>query len=135
MSFKFSRSSEQNMIGVDPRLIEVAYEVLCHSPIDFGVPNFGGLRTLKDQQELFNRVPRVTKADGIKSKSKHQSGKALDVFAFVNGKASWDEVHLAIIAGVFLATANRLGYKLTWGGTFGSKDFKGWDKPHFQIED
>jgi peptidoglycan L-alanyl-D-glutamate endopeptidase CwlK len=134
-NFKFSSSSEKNMKGVDSRLIEIAHEALCNSPIDFGVPQFGGLRTSKDQQELFNRVPKVTNADGVKIKSYHQSGKALDIYAFVNGKASWDELHLALIAGVVLSTANRLGYKVTWGGTFGSKEFKGWDKPHFQIED
>lgn len=126
------------MEGVDPRLVQVFRQAIKVSPIDFGIPELGGLRTEEQQKELYalgrtkpGRI--VTKADGVNRKSRHQSGRALDVYAYVNKKASWDETHLAIIAGVILSTANRLGYKVKWGGTFGSSNFKGWDTPHFEI--
>lgn len=133
--FKFSNASIMRMKGVDSRLIDLIHRSLEKSPIDFGIPQYGGFRTLEDQKTLFNQTPKVTKADGVKIRSKHQDGKAIDVFAFVNGKASWDKEHLAIIAGVILSEANEMGLNITWGGTFGSNEFKGWDRPHFQIED
>ena len=60
-------------------------------------------------------------------------------YAYVNGKASWEKHHLAMVAGVILSTAKRLkkagkvSVELTWGGTFGSDDFNGWDMPHIQA--
>lgn len=132
--FEFSINSLINMKGIDDDLYKLMKLALSRSPIDFGVPKYGGLRTVEDQQHLYNQTPRITKADGIIKKSYHQTGKAVDVFAYVNGKASWDDEHLALIAGVVLSCAKELGLNVTWGGTFGSKEFKGWDRPHFQIE-
>jgi len=138
-SFSFSRSSTENMLGVHNDLIVIFTEAIKNSPIDFGVPSSGGLRTAEQQRELF--MDAKSKCDGYKSKSYHQSGNALDFYAYVNGKASWDKIHLSIIAGVILATAKRLrkggkiNSEITWGGTFGSAEFTGWDMPHFQVSD
>ena len=131
--FKFSKRSIERMQGVDDRLVRLMHYALAVSPIDFGIPQYGGLRTPAEQKELFDAGK--SKADGTTHKSYHQTGKAIDVYAYINGKASWDNTHLVLIAGVVLSEAKRLGLKVTWGGTFGSKDFNGWDKPHFQLED
>ena len=146
MPFAFSRKSQMRMVGVHPDLILIFYEALKVSPIDFGIPRDGGLRTAERQNELYNQVPAVTRLDGYARKSRHQIdpeiseyGLALDVYAYVNGKASWDKTHLAIIAGVILSTANRLKAQgrvsigIRWGGTFGSDNFRGWDYPHFEA--
>ena len=131
-TFEFSTRSLLRLQGVDEELYKLIKLALSRSPIDFGIPEYGGLRTPEDQKKLFDKG--LSKADGIIKKSYHQTGKAVDVFAFVNGKASWDEQHLALIAGVVLSCAKEVGLNITWGGTFGSKEFKGWDRPHFQIE-
>ena len=133
MDFKLSQRSLLRLEGVDDRMIELAQRSISKSPIDFGIPEYGGLRTVEDQQELYKKG--VTKCDGIKKKSRHQSGMAFDVYAYLNGKASWDAIHLAIIAGVILSEAKAMGLNVVWGGTFGSKIFKGWDKPHFELID
>jgi peptidoglycan LD-endopeptidase CwlK len=130
--FEFSTRSLLRLQGVDEELYKLMKLALSRSPIDFGIPEYGGLRTPEDQKKLFDKG--LSKADGTIKKSYHQTGKAVDVFAFVNGKASWDEQHLSLIAGVVLSCAKELGLNVTWGGTFGSKEFKGWDRPHFQIE-
>ena len=130
--FEFSTRSLLRLQGVDEELYKLMKLALSRSPIDFGIPEFGGLRTVEDQKKLFDKG--LSKADGTIKKSYHQTGNAVDVFAFVNGKASWDEVHLSLIAGVVLSCAKELNLNVTWGGTFGSKEFKGWDMPHFQIE-
>ena len=136
-SFSFSRSSTENMAGVHNDLITIFTEAIKNSPIDFGVPSLGGLRTENQQRILF--MGGSSKCDGFKNKSYHQTGNALDFYAYINGRASWDEVHLAIIAGVILATAKRLRKEgkvesvIKWGGTFGSAKYHGWDMPHFEI--
>ena len=125
--FQFSANSLNNRSGVDPRLIEISDRAIQLSIIDFGVPQFGGLRTASDQAKLFTE--RKSKCDGSVNLSYHQSGKAMDVYAYVDGKASWDEGHLALVAAAMLQAAGELGYKLEWGGLWSG--FR--DMPHFQL--
>lgn len=142
--FAFSVKSKERMKGVHPQLIMVATEALKVSPIDFGIPPDGGVRTAKQQRKLY--LKELSKCDGSVNKSNHQIDKsksdfglALDVYAYVNGGASWKKEHLAIIAGVMLSTAEKLkaegkiSISIKWGGTFGSDDFMGWDYPHFEV--
>jgi len=125
--FKLGQNSLNNRSGVDQRLIEISDLAITLSSIDFGIPSSGGLRTTADQALLF--TSGVSKADGRTNKSYHQSGRALDVYAYVDGKASWDKLHLAIIATAMLQAAAHLGHKLEWGGLW-----KSWqDMPHFEL--
>ena len=129
MGFQLSNNSMMNLAGVDSRLIDIADVAIRLSPIDFGIPSTGGLRTTEDQAKLFEEG--VSKADGVNNKSYHQTGKALDVYAYVDGKASWDKLHLATIAAAMLQASSQLGYELKWGGLW-----KSWqDYPHFEIKD
>jgi len=127
--FSYSKRSLNNRAGVDPRLIEISDLAITITSIDMGIPSTGGLRTVEDQAKLF--AEGVSKADGVHNKSYHQSGKALDVYAYVEGKASWDKLHLSICAAAMLQAAAQLGYPLQWGGFF--KSFT--DMPHFQLSD
>lgn len=125
--FKLGNNSLNNRSGVDHRLIEISNRAIQISIIDFGIPSSGGLRTVKDQAKLYTEG--VSKADGRTNKSRHQTGRALDVYAYVNGKASWEKEHLAIVAVAMMQAANELGHKLEWGGLWtGFSDF-----PHFQL--
>ena len=127
MTFKFGEKSKARMRGINDQLIEVAELALLISPIDFGIPKHGGLRTAGEQQALFD--DGTSQLDGSIKKSYHQSGMALDVFAYVDGKASWNEDHLTIIAAAMLEAANRLSVSLRWGG-----HWKGFiDMPHFEV--
>lgn len=144
--FKFSKRSIRNMKDVHPDMVLIFTEAIKVSPIDFGVPNDGGVRSSLRQHQMFLDPSIKTKCDGYERVSRHQVkdgdefGTALDFYAYVGGKSSWNKVQLAIIAGVLMSTANRLEAEgritstLTWGGTFGSKTFNGWDKPHCHIE-
>lgn len=129
MGFSFSEKSRERMRGVDERLVEVMNLALHLSKIDFGIPPYGGLRSEEDQAFLYEEGK--SKADGIKYKSKHQEGKAVDVYAYVDGKASWDEEHLTHIATAVLQAANQLGVKLEWGGLWNNFI----DMPHFEVRD
>ena len=127
--YKLSSSSKKNIQGIDTRSIEIINEALKITVIDFGIPSGGGLRTAEQQKVMFDK--KVSKCDGTVNKSYHQTGKAFDVYAYVDGKASWDRYHLTQVAAAILQAAASLGYKLHWGGLF--KSFV--DMPHFEIRD
>lgn len=125
--FALSESSKKVLASVDHRLIEVSELAITITKIDFGHPSSGGLRTAEEQNALYENGK--SRCDGFVLKSLHQSGRALDFYAYVDGKASWDDYHLAMVASAFLQSASKLGYSLEWGGLF--KNFK--DFPHIQI--
>ena len=114
MSFSFSIASQNRLNSVDPRLQEIAHRALEITVVDFGIPRDGALRSASEQNALYHAGK--SKLDGYSKKSHHQTGKALDVYAFVNGSASWDELHLSMAAAAMLQAASELGYKLEWGG-------------------
>lgn len=127
--FKLGTRSKERLQGVDPRLIEIIKLALTISAIDFSIPKYGGYRDAATQRQLFQK--KVSKCDGIELKSKHQSGLAFDMCAYVDGQASWDRYHLTQAAAAILQAAGMLGYELHWGGLFKSwKDF-----PHFELKE
>lgn len=145
MIYQFSTRSKERMTGVHPGLILIFEEAIKISPIDFGIPRDGGVRTAERQHEMFLDPDIQTNCDGFEQPGNHQIqpgeeyGMALDFYAYINGKASWQDHHLAMVAAILIVTAKRLlaegriSIKLRWGGTFGSNDFNGWDKPHCEA--
>jgi len=143
--FKLSNKSKFNRDtlagGVSPRLSEISDLAITICPIDFGHGKNSGRRTAETQNGLYLSGASPN-CDGYKVLSRHQSGDALDFYAFVDGKASWERPHLTIVAASFLQAASILGYKLSWGGFWQSKspDYYngipyGWDCPHVELVD
>lgn len=129
MTFRFSSSSLVRRANVDKRLVEISDLAIKISVVDFGVPQYGGLRTAEEQRDLYDA--NKSNCDGTVKLSNHQIGKALDVYAYVGGKASWDLYDLSMVAAAMLQSASVLGYKLKWGGLW--TKFK--DYPHFELVD
>ena len=115
------------MEGISPKLVRIAERAISISKIDFGIPESGGVRTVEQQQQLY--MSGASKADGIKALSKHQFGRAIDFYAYVDGKASWKKDHLTEVAHAFMQAASDLGIKVDWGGLW--SNFK--DLPHIQL--
>ena len=134
--FNLSNTSNKRMNGVDIRLIEIANLAIQITAVDFGIPEDGGLRTANRQAFLY--ATNKSKADGYNDISNHQTGHALDFYAYINGKASWEHEHLAMVAAAFLQAASILGYAVNWGGLW--EDHKitngipyGWDMAHIEL--
>ena len=134
----------QRLQGIKPELQHLAQVALSRSPVDFGIPQFGGLRTTEDQKYLYaqgrtRQGDIITSKDGVYKISAHQLGNAFDVYAYIQGKgASWDPRYLCLIAGVILATASELNIPIIWGGNWDGDgeiiDDQGFvDLPHFQL--
>lgn len=49
-----------------------------------------GFRTVKEQQRLFAKVPKVTHRDGVRKKSTHQYGLAVDICPFKDGHPDYN---------------------------------------------
>ena len=127
-SFKFGAKSLERRQGIRSELVEIDDLAIQLTIIDFGHPAYAGKREASIQHGLF--LDGKSKADGYKKLSKHQSGDALDFYAFVDGKASWNPEHLAIVACAYLQAAMLLGYRIEWGGLW--KGFR--DMPHIQFK-
>lgn len=131
--YYLSVTSLARLNRVDPVLISIFKEAIKNSPHDFGIAS--GFRTTAEQQALYAKgrtAPGkiVTYADGVKNKSYHQSGKAVDIYAYINGKANWETKYYEPIARHIQEVAkNKFGVNLQWGGDW--TKFK--DYPHFQI--
>ena len=125
--FRLSNTSKKRLEGVDSRIHQIIDLALTLSKVDFGIPEYGGVRTEIEQHKLFTKG--VSKCDGRYKRSVHQDGGAFDVFAYVDGRATWDIVYMAQVACAVLQSANILGHKLKWGGLW--VDFI--DTPHFEL--
>ena len=133
--FKFSTTSRLRMSGVNPELIQIANLAIKITKVDFGIPEYGGVRTAEEQAQLY--ADGKSKANGTTHLSNHQSGNALDFYAYIDG-ASWEHDHLAMVAAAFLQAASMLGYKLNWGGLWSSSKKingipYGWDMAHVEL--
>ena len=129
--YKLSKRSLRRLKGVEPILVAILVEGIKDSPFDFGIPQHGGFRTESEQNLLYKQRPKVTNIDGIRRKSYHQTGRAFDIFAFVDGEATWEPKYYAPIARHLQKIAKeRYNVILEWGGDWN----RFIDLPHFQIK-
>lgn len=120
--FKLSSLSKKKLQGVKQPLVDVVNRALELSEIDFGISE--GVRSLERQKQLYS--------DG-KSKtmnSRHLTGDAVDVYAWVDGNVSWMFHYYEDIAKAMFKAAEELGIEIEWGGNW--KTFR--DGPHFQLK-
>lgn len=124
--FKLTETDLKRLKGVHPDLVKVILEAAKTAKTPFKV--LEGLRTAQKQAEYFKKGTSML--DGVKKKSKHQLGKAVDIVPVVNDKVefrSWAPFYP--MAENVKAAAKKLGVKVIWGGDW--KSFK--DGPHFEL--
>ena len=122
MSFRLSERSCARLKGVHPDLVGVVLEALAVSPIDFMVTE--GLRSPRRQAELVRAGASRT------LNSRHLTGHAVDLAAFVDGRVRWDWPLYPRIAQAMKAAARRRGVPLVWGGDWPRLR----DGPHFELD-
>lgn len=138
--YKLSKRSLNRLKGINPVLFAIVVDSIKDSPYDFGIPEFGGLRTPEEQNKLYYKG--VSQLDGYVKESYHQSGNAFDIYGYVEGKATWDKYILESIANHIKKVAKgRYNVNLIWGGDWDNDgirvdkdpDEKFFDGAHFQI--
>jgi peptidoglycan L-alanyl-D-glutamate endopeptidase CwlK len=121
MRYKLGTTSKKRLEGVHPDLVKVVELAITKTPTDFTV--IEGLRTAERQEKLYESGSTET------MNSRHLTGHAVDLGAWVDRSVSWDWVYYHEIARAMKDAAKELGVNLEWGGDWES--FK--DGPHFQL--
>ena len=105
--FKLSQRSFQRLAGVDEALQETVKLAIQKTKIDFGV--ICGMRTKEEQEAL------VKKGASKTYKSKHLEGKAVDLMAYIDGRASWELNLYDEIADAMKEASKETEVDLRWG--------------------
>ena len=121
MSFKLGKRSLSNLEGVHPDLVKVVNRAIELTQVDFTV--IEGLRTKERQAQLLKEKKTTT------SNSRHLTGHAVDLAAWVDGTVSWNWDHYYKIAEAVKQAAKELNISIEWGGEW--KSFP--DAPHWQL--
>jgi len=119
MAFKLSKRSLGRLEGVDERMVRVVKTAITVSKIDFGV--ICGLRTVEEQREL------VAKGASQTMKSKHIDGLAVDLMAYIGGRASWELNLYDDIADAMKIAADEEDVQVRWGAAWHINDLREWD--------
>jgi len=121
MAFKLSQKSIDRLSGVHQDLVDVVKRAIEITEVDFAV--LEGVRSVARQEQLVKAGASQT------MKSRHITGHAVDLGAYVNGSVRWDWPLYDKIALAMKAAAIELQVSIEWGGQW--KSFP--DGPHFQL--
>lgn len=121
MAFKLSQKSLDRLSGVHPDLVAVVKRAIEITDVDFAV--LEGVRSKARQEQLIKAGASQT------MRSRHLTGHAVDLGAYVGGSVRWDWPLYDKIALAMKAAALELQVAIEWGGDW--KSFK--DGPHFQL--
>ena len=105
--FKLSKRSLAKLAGVHPDMIAVVQRAIELTPIDFCITE--GLRTAARQKEL------VAAGASKTMNSRHITGHAVDVVAYVGREVRWDFGLYLQIAEAFQTAAQELNIPVVWG--------------------
>jgi peptidoglycan L-alanyl-D-glutamate endopeptidase CwlK len=111
MAFKLSKRSMDRLTGVHPDLVAVVHRAISRTTVDFTV--LEGVRTEARQRQLVKAGASRT------MDSRHLTGHAVDLGAFVGGTVRWDWPLYLKIAEAVRTASIELGTPIRWGGTWG----------------
>lgn len=119
--FVLSKKSLDRLTGVHPDLVRVVKRAIEITTVDFAV--LEGVRSKSRQEQLVKAGASQT------MNSRHITGHAVDLGAYVSGSVRWDWPLYHKIADAVKQAAAELGVPIEWGGDW--RTFK--DGPHFQL--
>jgi peptidoglycan LD-endopeptidase CwlK len=121
VTFKLGALSLTRLKGVHPDLVKVVMRAIQISTLDFTV--LEGIRSLERQKALVEAGSSQT------LKSRHLTGHAVDLGAWVDSQLDWSWPLYPRIAGAMKMAAKEFNVPIEWGGDW--EKFK--DGPHFQL--
>lgn len=120
--YKLSRRSLERLQKVHPDLVRVVMRAIQLTEVDFGVTE--GVRTIEKQREY------VASGASRTMNSRHLTGHAVDLAAYVGADVRWDWPLYYKIADAMKEAARIENVPIIWGGDWVS--FK--DGPHFELD-
>jgi peptidoglycan L-alanyl-D-glutamate endopeptidase CwlK len=127
--FRLGKRSLSRLEGVHPDLVRVVQSAIKATVCDFTV--LEGVRSEERQRKLFQAG-----ASKIMN-SRHLTGHAVDLGAYIDGEVRWDwPLYYQIAAAMMMASVEE-GVPIRWGGDWdsdGEYDDEKWrDGPHFEL--
>ena len=119
--FTLGHRSKQRLKGVHPDLVKVVERAIRITTVDFAV--LEGLRTPERQKALVEVGASQT------LNSRHLTGHAVDLGAWVADEVRWDWPLYHKIAAAMKEAAKQVDVPIEWGGDW--RNFR--DGPHFQL--
>jgi len=119
--YVLSRRSLERLDPVHPDLQAVVKRAIQITEVDFSV--LEGLRTIHRQLRLVESGASTT------MRSRHLTGHAVDLGAYVDGEIDWSWPLYYKIADAMYKASMELEFNIEWGGEWTT--FK--DGPHFQL--
>ena len=110
MTFRLGARSLKRLEGIHPDLVKVVTRAIEISEVDFTV--LEGLRTVARQKQLMKSGATRT------MNSRHITGHAIDLGAWVGGSVRWDWPLYHKIAAAMKQAAKETGVPIRWGGTW-----------------
>ena len=118
MPFNLSQKSLDRLEGVNDDMVRVVKKAIELTKVDFGV--ICGLRTVEEQEEL------VAKGASQTMKSKHIDGLAVDLMAYLGGRASWELNLYDDIADAMKEAAKLENVGVRWGAAWQIDNMADW---------
>lgn len=130
MTYRLGRRSLARLEGVHPDLVRVVKRAIEVTPVDFTV--LEGLRSRERQSKLVQAGASRT------MRSRHLTGHAVDLGAWVDGTVAWDWPLYHQIAQAMFSAAGGFHIPIRWGGNWMCEYTKqlheGFaDGPHFEL--
>ena len=119
--YRLSVRSKQRLGGVHPDLVRVVERAIEITTVDFAV--LEGLRSPERQKTLVEVGASQT------LNSRHITGHAVDLGAWVEDEVRWDWPLYHKVAAAMKEAAKQLDVAIVWGGDW--RTFK--DGPHFEL--
>ena len=119
--FQLGPRSKMRLNGVHPDLVKVVERAIQITTVDFTV--LEGVRDPLRQKKLVESGASQT------LNSRHITGHAVDLGAWVDDQVDWSWPLYHQIAAAMKEAAKQVGVPIEWGGDW--KTFK--DGPHFQL--
>lgn len=113
MTYRLSARSLQRLDGVHPDLRAVVELAITRTPVDFAV--LEGLRSAARQEQLLSAGATTTR------NSRHLTGHAVDLGAWVGGEIRWDWGLYYRIADAMADAARALDIPIRWGGCWDAR--------------
>lgn len=121
MTYTLSKKSRDRLAGVHPDLVKVVERAIEITEIDFAV--LEGVRSKTRQEQLVKAGASQT------MRSRHLTGHAVDLGAYVAGSVRWDWPLYHKLAVAVKQAAAELQVPIEWGGDWTTLK----DGPHWQL--
>lgn len=117
--YHLSLRSYSKLYGVDKKLTQVVQDAIKTTTVDFGV--IEGVRSLGRQKEL------VAQGASQTMKSRHLTGDAVDLMAYIGFRGSWELNLYDNIADSMKLAAQKNNTKIRWGCAWHIDNIADWE--------